>query len=62
MGEAEANRTAVGVLLGINFYLILTPMVLSLLPSVSRGCIRLKTFIPESLFPAFFRRELFGCR
>lgn len=53
VGSAEAARAAGGVLLGINFYLVLTPMILSLLPSVSRGCLRIKCFLPESLVPGW---------
>jgi hypothetical protein len=43
----------VGRLLGIIFFLQLIPMVLSLLPAVSRACIRLKMLLPESLVPGW---------
>jgi GYF domain 2 len=53
VGAAEGRRTALGFAFGIYFYLILTPLVLSLLPAVSRACVRVKTFLPESLAPGW---------
>jgi hypothetical protein len=51
--EMEAAKGAIGVVLGIQFYLLLMPAVLSLLPAVSRACVRLKLFLPESLVPGW---------
>ena len=42
-----------GRFLGITFTLTLIPVVLSLLPAVSRACVRVKTFLPESLAPGW---------
>jgi len=53
VGQVEAMKSAVGVSLGIEFYLLLLPMVLSLLPAVSRACVRMKLFLPESLVPGW---------
>ncbi len=51
--QVEAARGAIGVALGIQFYLLLTPVVLSLLPAVSRACVRMKLFLPQSLVPGW---------
>jgi hypothetical protein len=51
--EMEAARMGAGVVFGIRFYLILLPSVLSLLPAISRACIRVKTFLPQSLVPGW---------
>lgn len=53
VAEVEAVKSTLGVLFGISFYLTLMPTVLSLLPAVSRGCVRVKTFLPESLVPGW---------
>ncbi len=49
----EVQRSVIGMVLGVQFYLILMPSVLSLLPAVSRACVRIKTFLPESLAPGW---------
>jgi GYF domain 2 len=49
----EARKRAFDILMGIQFYVFLTPLVLSLLPAVSRGCVRVKGFLPESLVPGW---------
>jgi hypothetical protein len=49
----EAAMLAARLLLGINFYLLLLPPVLAFLPAVSRACVRVKTFLPQSLFPGW---------
>jgi hypothetical protein len=49
----EARKRAFAMFMGINFYLFLTPLVLSLLPAASRGCVRVKGFLPESLVPGW---------
>jgi hypothetical protein len=53
VGAAEGRRAALGLLLGITFYIALMPAVLSLLPAVARACIRLKMLLPESLVPGW---------
>ena len=47
--EAALNR----VVMGVGFYLTLLPAVISLLPAVTRACIRMKTFLPQSLAPGW---------
>jgi hypothetical protein len=51
--ELEAARGAIGVGLGILFFMMIVPAVLSLLPAVSRACVRMKLFLPESLVPGW---------
>ncbi len=51
--EAEAARSAIGAVLGVQFYLLLMPAVLSLLPAVSRACVLMKLLLPESLVPGW---------
>jgi hypothetical protein len=53
VAQVEAARSAVGIVLGVLFYVMLMPAVLSLLPAVSRACIRLKMLLPESLVPGW---------
>lgn len=53
-GLAMANaRMGIGIALGISFYIVLMPTILSLLPGVSRACVRLKLLLPESLVPGW---------
>jgi uncharacterized protein DUF4339 len=49
----EARRRVFAMFMGVQFYVFLTPLVLSLLPAVSRGCVRVKGFLPESLVPGW---------
>ena len=51
--QAEAAKGGIGVFLGIYYYLMLVPVVLSLLPAISRACVRMKLFLPESLVPGW---------
>jgi hypothetical protein len=51
--DVERAKTAIGVVLGVQFYLLLMPAVLSLLPAVSRSCVLMKLFLPESLVPGW---------
>lgn len=53
LAKVNAVKTTLGVAFGIQFYLLLMPAVLSLLPAVSRACVRVKTFLPESLVPGW---------
>lgn len=46
-------KMGIGIALGISFYVLLMPAVLSLLPAVSRACVRLKLLLPESLVPGW---------
>lgn len=48
--EAKAN---IRLILGVVFYLMIVPTVLSLLPAVSRACVRLKLLLPESIVPGW---------
>ena len=51
--EVAMMRPVVGLSVGIAFYIMLMPMVLSLLPAVSRACMRVKMFLPQSLVPGW---------
>src|SRR5262249_43575343 len=51
--EIEAAKSGIGLIAAIKFYLILMPAALSLLPAVSRACVRIKTFLPQSLVPGW---------
>lgn len=52
--RAEGAAVAVqGFVMGLGYYLTLTPAILSLLPAVSRGCVRVKSFLPQSLVPGW---------
>ncbi len=53
VAQAEEIRTSLGLLVGITLYITLMPTVLSLLPAVSRACVRVKLFLPESLAPGW---------
>lgn len=53
VAEVEAQRIGIGMLVGVSFYMLLVPTVMSLLPAVSRACIRLKLLLPESLVPGW---------
>ncbi len=51
--RGDGRNAAMRSVLGIWFSVLLIPLVLSLLPAVSRGCVRMKTFLPESLVPGW---------
>jgi hypothetical protein len=53
VAQVDAVKSTFGILFGISLYLTLMPAVLSLLPAVTRGCVRVKTFLPESLVPGW---------
>jgi hypothetical protein len=53
VATAELRRVGNGMRVGVEFYLLLVPTVFSLLPAVSRACIRLKLLLPESLVPGW---------
>ena len=50
---ASLVRALVGQSWGLNFYLLLLPLLLSLLPAVTWACLRMKMFLPESLVPGW---------
>jgi hypothetical protein len=53
VADVERARVIGGMRVGVEFYLLLVPTVFSLLPAVSRACIRLKLLLPESLVPGW---------
>ena len=50
---AQANNL-LGLIGAISVYVTLMPAVLSLIPGVLRGCLRIKALIPESILPGLF--------
>lgn len=46
--------SALGLLGAISVYVTLMPSVLSLIPGVLRGCLRIKALLPESILPGLF--------
>lgn len=42
------------LLVGVEYYLELTPVVLSVIPGMLRACIRMKSLLPASLVPGWF--------
>lgn len=53
VAEYRLQRTMVSMVIGINFYLAIMPLVLSLLPAASRGCQRIKLFFPTAMVPGW---------
>jgi hypothetical protein len=51
--QVETARSGVGFVFGVYFYVLLLPTVLSLLPAASRACVRMKSFLPQSLVPGW---------
>ena len=51
--SGDAERTVLGLLIGLGFYITLLPTILSLLPAISRACIRLKSLLPASIAPGW---------
>ncbi len=51
--QVEQAKGVIGLFMGIQFYLLLVPAVLSLLPAVSRSCVLTKLLLPESLVPGW---------
>lgn len=49
----QANAV-LGLIGAISVYVTLMPAVLSLIPGVLRGCLRIKALIPESILPGLF--------
>ncbi len=50
--DLQDHFTARGEL-AFKLYFLLVPMLLALLPAMSRACIRVKTFLPQSLVPGW---------
>jgi hypothetical protein len=56
-GDMNAISTAnalLGFVGAVSVYVTLMPAVLSLLPGVLRGCLRIKALLPESILPGLF--------
>jgi MFS family permease len=51
--EERQAKGLVAAVVGISFYMMLVPAVLSLLPAVARACIRMKLLLPQSLVPGW---------
>jgi hypothetical protein len=52
--QASLANLAYGAIGAVAVYVTLMPAVLSLLPGVLRGCLRIKALIPESVLPGLF--------
>ena len=50
----EAVGVAAGILAGFGYYVALMPTVLSLIPGMLRGSVRIKGLLPESTLPGWF--------
>ena len=53
VGALQAQRMLFNLLVGLQFYLTIMPLILSLLPALSRGCWRIKMFYPASTVPGW---------
>ncbi len=51
---AEGALGAVGLILGIAYFIALMPTVLSLIPGVLRAALRIKTLLPQSVLTGWF--------
>jgi hypothetical protein len=51
---SSVNLLAVGFLFGVLYNIQLMPTVLSLLSGMLRGCLRIKSLLPESILPGWF--------
>jgi hypothetical protein len=51
--EEVGREGRIRLIMGLGFYLTLLPAVVSLLPAVTRACVRMKTFMPQSLAPGW---------
>jgi len=51
--SGDAERLGVGMVFGLMFYITLLPTMLSLLPAMSRACIRVKILSPASIAPGW---------
>lgn len=43
-----------GILDGVDYLVVLLPIVLAVIPGVQRACLRVKTLLPESMLPGWF--------
>ncbi|MEJ5275651.1 MAG: DUF4339 domain-containing protein [Thermogemmata sp.] len=53
VAEVQAQRMVLNLVLGLQFYMTIMPLVLSLLPALSRGCWRIKMFYPAATVPGW---------
>lgn len=53
VAEVQAQRMLHNMVLGLQFYMTIMPLVLSLLPALSRGCWRIKMFYPATTIPGW---------
>ena len=53
VAEVQAQRMVLNLILGLQFYMTIMPLVLSLLPALSRGCWRIKMFYPAATVPGW---------
>jgi hypothetical protein len=51
--ERSAGALGAGAQLGPVFFLLLVPVVCSVLPALARACVRLKLLVPEALVPGW---------
>jgi hypothetical protein len=52
--QISAANALLGFVGAVSVYVTLMPAVLSLLPGVLRGCLRIKALLPESILPGLF--------
>jgi hypothetical protein len=53
VGALRAQRTLLNLWFGLQFYMMIMPLILSLLPALTRGCWRIKMFYPASTVPGW---------
>lgn len=53
VGALQAQRTLLNLFFGLQFYMMIMPLILSLLPALTRGCWRIKMFYPASTVPGW---------
>ncbi len=49
----DQAKFGAGLVLGLSLYITLLPTILSLLPAISRACIRLKSLLPAAIAPGW---------
>ena len=52
-GEVQLMKAMYAQKLGPKYYLLVLPIILSVTPALSRACVRLKGFLPESIVPGW---------
>jgi hypothetical protein len=53
VGVLQMQRMLLNFVVGFQFYTMIMPLILSLLPALSRGCWRIKMFYPASIVPGW---------